>query len=295
VQLKSVRPQYEGVFVNVHDVSMHYVHTGTGRPMLLIHGLVGSSVNWRNNIPALAQQASVYAIDLINMGKSQRVEGLDTSLEATANRIVAAMDSLQLADVDIVAHSHGGAVALMLAALHPGRVRRLILFAPANPYSISSDLLVRTYSTPWGGFLAWSLPYLPVQIQRIALGQNGGQGCILDESLKESVDCLRIPTTLRHVLSIIRCWFDEMTKLKAVLPLVAKLPTLLLWGDCDPTIDLTSGSILNRELPSSELVVFRGAGHSVFEELPEESNRVMLEWLGRDFPSSLPRDLAKAA
>jgi pimeloyl-ACP methyl ester carboxylesterase len=67
------------------------------------------------SIDALAQHASVYAIDRVNMAKSQRVEGLDAGLGATANRIVAIMDALDLAEADIVAHSHGGVVALMLA------------------------------------------------------------------------------------------------------------------------------------------------------------------------------------
>jgi pimeloyl-ACP methyl ester carboxylesterase len=149
---ETLQPGYEAAFVDVVGARVYYLHAGSGRPMLLVHGLLGSSANWRNNIDALAQHASVYAIDLVNMGKSQRVEGLDAGLRATANRIVAIMDALDLAEADIVAHSHGGAVALMLAALHPRRVGRLILFAPANPYCRSSDFMARICSTPWEGF-----------------------------------------------------------------------------------------------------------------------------------------------
>ena len=138
--------------------------------MLLIHGLLGSSRNWRNNINALAQRGAVYAIDLVNMGKSQRVEGLDTRLRATADRIVGVMDALGLYKVDLIAHSYGGAIALMLAALHPRRVDRLVLFATANPYCRSGDQIVRTYSTPWGALMARLLPYSPAAIQRAALG-----------------------------------------------------------------------------------------------------------------------------
>src|SRR5580698_8830428 len=121
-------PGYEEGFVDVAGARVYYLHAGSGRPVLMIHGLVGSSANWRNNIVALSEHASVYAIDLVNMGKSQRVQGLDAGLCASANRIVAAMDALNLAEADIVAHSHGGAVALMVAALYPNRVGRLILF-----------------------------------------------------------------------------------------------------------------------------------------------------------------------
>ena len=288
---------YEEAFVDVIDARVYYLHAGSGRPMLFIHGLLGSSANWRNNIVALAQHASVYAIDMVNMGKSQRVEGLDAGLRAAANRIIAVMDALDLTEADIVAHSYGGSVALMLAALHPRRVRRLILFAPANPYCHSSDLLARIYSTPWGGFLFCMLPYLPAPIQRIALGEMyGGPDRVVDSCLQEIVAGLRSPGTLRHVLCIIRCWFAERAVLKSALRRVKRIPTLLVWGDRDCTVSLSSGNMLKRRLRGSELIVLRGGGHSVFEEIPEEANRIMLEWLDRHSLSTPRRpELPRAA
>jgi pimeloyl-ACP methyl ester carboxylesterase len=274
---------YKEGFVDVAGVRVYYLHAGSGRPVLLVHGLVGSSANWRNNIAAIAQHASVYAIDLVNMGKSERVEGLDSGLCASANRIVAAMDALDLAEADIVAHSHGGAVALMLAALYPRRVRRLILFAPANPYCRSSDPIMRVYGTPWGGFLARLLPYVPAPIQRMALGQvYGGADRVVDSCLREVVDGLRKPGTLSHVLGIVRGWAAERAKLKTALRRVRRVPTLLVWGDRDCTVSLNSAAKLHRKLRASELVVLPGAGHGLFEERPEEANRIMVEWLRRD-------------
>jgi pimeloyl-ACP methyl ester carboxylesterase len=287
VRQESTQSEYEEAFVDVAGVRLHYLHAGTGTPMFLIHGLVGSCEDWHNNIDALAQNASVYAIDLLNMGKSQRVEGLDVSLRATANRIVAAMDSFGLGKADIVGHSYGGAIALMLAALYPRRVRRLILFAPANPYSRSSDLIVRIYSTACGRLIARMLPYFPASLQRIALGQRyGGPERIVDSCVQQIVDGLRCPGTLRHVLSIIHCWFAEMSRLEAVLRRVARIPTLLVWGDRDCTVSLASGIRLNHKLRASELIVLPGS-HSVFKESPQESNRIMLNWLGRH-PSPAP-------
>ena len=289
------QPGYEEAFVDVAGVRVHYLHAGSGRPMLLIHGLVGSSINWRNNIAALSEHASVYAIDLVNMGKSQRVGGLDAGLRATANRIVAVMNALGLTQADIVAHSHGGAVALMLAALHPARVGRLILFAPANPYCRSCDPVIRTYSTPWGGFLAGMLPYFPTPIQRAALGGiYGGADRVVDSCLQEVVDGLRSPGTLRHVLSIVRCWFIERAKLKSVLRRMKRIPTLLVWGDRDCTVSLRSAIKLKHKLRDSELIVVPGGGHAVFEESPEETNRIVLEWLGRHpLPTARLRDLPR--
>jgi pimeloyl-ACP methyl ester carboxylesterase len=213
MQQETPQRRNEEGFVDVAGVRVFYLHAGSGPPMLLIHGLVGSSANWRYNLDALAEHASVYAIDLVNMGKSQRVGGLDATLGATANRIVAVMEALGVAAADIVAHSHGGAVALMLAALYPRRVRRLILFAPANPYNRSSDPVVRMFSSRWGGLLAWALPYLPAPIQRVGIGGlYGGAANVDDSRLQEIADCLRNPGSLRHVLSITRGWFGEEAK-----------------------------------------------------------------------------------
>ena len=289
MQQETAQPGYEEAFVDVAGARVYYLHAGSGPAMLLIHGLVGSSANWRNNIDVLARHASVYAIDLVNMGKSQRVNGLDTGLKATANRIVAILDALDLADADIVAHSYGGAVALMVAALHPQRVRRLILFAPANPYNRSSDVTVRLFSSWWGELLAWTLPYLPKAMQRIALGDMyGGARRVADSSLREFSACMRCPTTLRHVLCVTRSWFAEEAKLKAALRRLRRVPTLLIWGDRDCTVSLSSGIRLSRRLRASELIVVPGGGHSVLEHASEEPNRIMLEWLERH-PLAGPR------
>jgi pimeloyl-ACP methyl ester carboxylesterase len=295
MQQETPQSQCEAGYADIPGARVHYLHAGTGAPMLLIHGMVGCSANWRGNIDDLAQHASVYAIDLVNMGKSQRVTGVDPTLKATANRLIAVMDALSLPDADIVAHSHGGSVALMLAALHPTRVRRLLLFAPANPYSRSSDLMVRVYSTRWGNILGHMLPYLPSPLQRIALGEMyGGAHRVADKCLQEIVDSLRSRATLRHVLCIIRCWFAEMAKLKTALRRVKWTPTLLVWGDSDCTVSLDSGIKLNRKLRNSELVIVPGCAHSVFEEMPEASNRILLDWLTRH-PISPRRSRVAAA
>jgi pimeloyl-ACP methyl ester carboxylesterase len=126
------------------------------------------------------------------------------------------------------------------------------------------------------------LPYFPVPIQRAALGGvYGGRDRVVDRCLQEVVDGLRSPGTLRHVLSIVRCWFAERAKLKSALRRVKRIPTLLVWGDRDCTVSLRSAVKLKRKLRGSELIVLPDGGHTVFEETPEESNRIVLEWLGR--------------
>ena len=69
MEQEAPQPKYQEAFIDVTGTRVRYLHAGTGKPVVLIHGLVGSSEDWRNNIDALAGNGSVYAIDLVNMGE----------------------------------------------------------------------------------------------------------------------------------------------------------------------------------------------------------------------------------
>ena len=279
--------EIEEAFVPVNGVRLHYQRAGEGRPVLLLHGLVGSAKNWRQNISFLARHANVYAVDLLNMGESERVPGLDASLEATADRVAACMEALGLDEADVAGHSHGGAVAMMLAARHPDRVRRLILFAPANPYCDLGRQLISFYQTPFGIWLARQIPWLPRLLKKTALSRMyGDPRRVTEDSLDGYTAGLRIPGTIDHVLSIVRGWYTDMGQLREVLTNLAEKPTLLIWGDRDRTVGLSSAQELQRTLRRSRLVVLPGVGHIPFEEMPEECNHAMRDWLSSPLPTA---------
>jgi 4,5:9,10-diseco-3-hydroxy-5,9,17-trioxoandrosta-1(10),2-diene-4-oate hydrolase len=279
-------------FVLVGGLKIHYQRAGVGRPLLLLHGLVGSAKNWRQNINFLSRDSRVYAVDLFNMGESERVPGLDAGLEATADRVAACMDALGLEEADIAGHSHGGAVAMMLAARHPYRVRRLILFAPANPFCDLGRQLIRFYQTPFGIWLARHIPSLPGRLKATALSRMyGDPSRVGKDTLEGYTDGLCVPGTVDHVLEIVRRWSVDMGVLRSALSDVAAKPTLLIWGDRDRAVGLQSGRQLQQTLTRSTLLVIPGVGHIPFEEMPDVCNRAMRDWLS----SPLPAGLASAA
>src|SRR5947209_4518913 len=151
--------EVERGYVLVDGTRIHYRRSGRGPALLLLHGLVGSSRNWRHNIPALGRQATVYAIDLVNMGDSDRVAGLNPGLALTAHQIVRFMDVVGLREADVAGHSYGGAIAMMLGTLYPDRVRSLVLFAPANPFCDLGNQLIRFYQTAAGRWIARQIPW----------------------------------------------------------------------------------------------------------------------------------------
>jgi 4,5:9,10-diseco-3-hydroxy-5,9,17-trioxoandrosta-1(10),2-diene-4-oate hydrolase len=273
-------PTIDEAFVVVQGGRVHYQRSGSGRPLLLLHGLVGSAKNWRLNISFLSQTSEVYAVDLFNMGQSERVPGLDAGLEATADRLAASMDALGLNKADIAAHSHGGAVAMMFAARHPGRVRRLILFAPANPFCDLGHQLIRFYQTRFGTWFARQIPWLPRMLKATALSRMyGDPSRVSVGALEGYTDGLEVPGTMDHVLQIVQRWFVDMGLLRSVLERLAATPLLLIWGDRDRAVGLSSARELQRILPQSRLMVLPGVGHIPFEEMPEICNKAMREWL----------------
>jgi pimeloyl-ACP methyl ester carboxylesterase len=104
---------------------------------------------------------------------------------------------------------------------------------------------------------------------------------IAEGCLEGYLDSLKVPGTVPHILAVLRGWFSDMTRLEALLPGIAEMPTMLVWGDRDCAVDPASAKELGRILRRSELRVVAGGGHIVFEELPEEANRLLGEWIRR--------------
>jgi pimeloyl-ACP methyl ester carboxylesterase len=286
--VKEVDSKIEEAFALVNGARIYYQRAGTARPLLLLHGLVGSAKNWRRNINFLSRDSAVYAVDLFNMGRSDRIPGLDAGLEATADRLAAYMDAVALDQADIAAHSHGGSVAMMFAARYPDRVRRLILFAPANPFCDLGDQLIRFYQTRLGIRFARLIPFLPRVLKAAALSRMyGDPSRVAEDALDGYTQGLHIPGTVDHVLQIIQRWFVDMRLLRDALSGLAAKPTLLIWGDRDRVVGLNSAHELQRKLQHSSLLVLPGVGHIPFEEMPEICNQAMRDWLSDPLPSEL--------
>jgi pimeloyl-ACP methyl ester carboxylesterase len=107
-----------------------YAQGGTGPSLVLIHGFGSDRYSWAANAPALTDAATVWAVDLPGHGAATNDVGAGDP--ATLARAVAAAVTDLPGPLTLVGHSLGGAVALHLAAIAPGLVRRLVLIAPAG-------------------------------------------------------------------------------------------------------------------------------------------------------------------
>ena len=175
---------------------------------------------------------------------------------------------------------------MMLAARHPDRVRRLILFAPANPFCDLGHQLIRFYQTRFGIWFAQQIPSLPKMLKATALSRMyGDPSRVSVGALEGYIEGLHIPGTMDHVLQIVQRWFVDMGLLRSALEHLVAKPMLLIWGDRDRAVGLSSARELQRILPQSSLMVLPGVGHIAFEESPEICNEAMRDWLSKSLPS----------
>jgi pimeloyl-ACP methyl ester carboxylesterase len=259
---------------------MRYLRAGSGPPLLLVHGLLGYSFSWRFSIPTLARRSTVYAIDLMGTGFSDRPAALDCSFKASAQHLLQFMDKTGVASCDLLGTSHGGAVSMMAAALAPDRVRRLILVAPVNPWSAHGKRLSVLLTSALVAPLFLKLAPRVRIFDRFYHGRLfGDRRHMPPDSIEGYRKPMRIPGSYEYALAVLRSWNHDLSELESMLPRIAHIPTLLIWGSLDAAVDPASAAHLKRQFENCCLVMLDGVGHLPYEESPEEFNRAVAEFL----------------
>lgn len=241
-----IRPSW--LVARVEGWPVRYQAAGEGEPVVLVHGLSGSTLWWSRNVPALAERYRVYIVDLPGFG-TMRSSPRRFVLGEAAAWLAGWMEAVGLDRAHLVGHSMGGYVSVRLAAGRPELLRRLVLVAPAGVPAGRSMLghlvpllLAARYATP---------AFLPV------LGR----------------DALRMgPVTLwraaRDLLAEdVR---EDLQKIEA--------PTLLVWGENDPLIPPAVGDLMRQEIPDSRLLLLRNAAHVPMFDRPAEFDAALLSF-----------------
>jgi pimeloyl-ACP methyl ester carboxylesterase len=263
---------------------MRYLSRGSGPPLLLLHGLLGYSFSWRFALPALAEIATVYAVDMPGVGFSDRPPNADGSFRAHAERLLRFLDGIGVASFDLLGTSHGGAVAMMAAALAPERVRSLILVAPVNPWSAHGRRLAPFLSSaPVSWLLLRFEPCLGIVHDVLLRRLYGDPQRIRPGTLAGYSAPFEIPGTLNYGLGVVSSWNRDLADLQSALPRIAEIPTLLLWGSKDSAVSPDSAERLRQQFSNCQVEIFDGVGHLPYEEVPEQFNSSVIAFLSRNF------------
>jgi 2-hydroxymuconate-semialdehyde hydrolase len=264
------QPVRTGAFdSNVHDQGR-----GAGTPVLFIHGSgpgVSAWANWRLVLPEVAKDRRVIAPDMLGFGFTDRPPGIRYDMDTWVQQALDLLDALDLAQVNLVGNSFGGALALALACGHPQRVKRLVLMGAVGvPFPITQGL-----DEVWG--------YTPSyeNMRRIMDWFAFDRGLVTDELAQLRYEASIRPGFQESFAAMFPAprqrWVDAMCSPEAA---IRGLPheTLVVHGRDDKVIPLATSLSLANLIPKAQLHVFGQCGHWTQIEHAARFNRLI-----RDF------------
>jgi pimeloyl-ACP methyl ester carboxylesterase len=192
----------------IEDELVHYEVLGRGRPLIFVHGWLGSWRYWIPTMQALSSEYRTYALDLWGFGDSAKV-GARYALDAQAELLAHFMEQLGILKAAFVGHGLGGAVLLRFARRHPQLADRLMgVSMPLRRSAVNGRLL----NSPAASLLEWLL----------------GKGPAVEPITREAAkaDPQAVEDTVRAVMET-----DLREQLAALVP-----PYLLVYGEKDPMI-----------------------------------------------------------
>lgn len=236
-------------YVTVGGYRIHYYVTGpeNGRPVVLVHGLGGRSEDWRNLAPYLVHAGfRVYMPDLPGYGSSDKPRDFSYSVPDEAQTVAGFMDEMRLTQVDLGGWSMGGWIAQYLAATHPERVARLVLFDSAGldvKPEWNTDLFTPVSALELDRLDALLMPHPPAV-----------PGFIAADILRTSRERAWI---IHRALASMLTGRDTTDKLLPQL----RMPVLIVWGALDHITPLEQGQTIHRLVPQSQMDVLPTCGH----------------------------------
>jgi pimeloyl-ACP methyl ester carboxylesterase len=268
--------------VEVDGTPINYVDVGSGErePVVLVHGLGGQWQNWLENIPRLAQERRVLALDLPGSGLTPEPADGEISISGYGRCVDSFCDRLGLGQVALVGNSMGGYVAAETTIQFPERVSRLTLVSAAGISSadtfrapiltfgrIATALATNTAARhrrlaarPITRHMSLALVARYPRLLKADLAYEGfykGAGKAgFDDALRASLD------------------YDFRDRLPEV-----KVPTLIVWGEKDSIIPVRDADEFERLIEDSRKIVMKDTGHIPMAERPNVFNDLLLEFL----------------
>jgi esterase len=242
---------------------LNYQEFGEGRPVIILHGLFGSSRNWQGIARALAENHRVITPDLRNHGQSFHEDSM--SYIDMADDIITLCDHLNISDAILMGHSMGGKVAMTIALTHPEQFSALVIvdIAPFD-YEHSFHKLV-------DAMLKMDLNKIKSrteaekELKKITNDTNTIQ-FILQNLIRNNDKFawrINLSTISKSLTEISQ--FPEKLKTKA-----CRMPSLFLGGSESNYVKSKHNASIYQHFPAAEITMIAGSGHWLHAEKPQE-------------------------
>ena len=258
-----------GYKTNYHD-------TGSGEPVLLLHGSGPGATgwaNWRGAIPVLKERFRVVAPDLVGFGYTERPAGMQYRIMDTwVEQILSFLDALKIDRTSLVGNSFGGALSLHLAVRAPSRIKKMVLMGSSGvPMRLTPEL-----DALWG--------YTPSfeNMKQVMKNMAYNQALVTDELVEMRLRASLRPGTHEAFAALFPAprarWIEAQIvpqeKLRAI-----PHPTLIIHGRDDKIVPMEGSLKLLEAIDDSRLHVFGRCGHWTMIEHRDRFNALVSAFL----------------
>jgi pimeloyl-ACP methyl ester carboxylesterase len=254
-------------------MNLHFEVVGEGRPVVILHGLLGSADNWRSMSRRLGAHYQVFALDLRNHGRSPHSDILDYDVMAADVREFTEQQALRR--IILLGHSVGGKVAMQFAVEYSQQVDRLIVV----------DIAPKAYE-PSQRYLLKAMQSLDLSCYKSFADVNAA---LAPEVSSESLRQFLIKNLARdengrlrwklHLEAIDRN-YDKLLRGLGVERSFNK-PTLFIRGGRSNYIEDDDAFVIRQMFPQAEIATLPKAGHWVHVDAPEEFFQTVVNFLNR--------------
>lgn len=259
-----VQTQYAKT-IQVEDYTYFYREAGESNEetILLIHGFLGSSYDFIEVMDGLKDRYHVIAVDMIGFGLSEKSLSFDYAKANQAAYLVKFLDALNIIEVTIIAHSMGGEVSIHLAHDYPSYVKEMVLVGSGG-----------YVENPTGGLMPTNLPLFVYDyvVQNYFIQRTFFFTAYSNEEIQSQrvtqLDFDEMYFVNRTIPGTVLREFTRDNDSGATNAKLANItqPTLLIWGEFDGFIPLSTGQkLLNALGEIASLVVMPNAGHLPFD------------------------------
>jgi esterase len=251
-------------------VHLHHIDLGGAGhpPMIVLHGLLGSSRNWLSTGRDFAKHFHVFALDARNHGKSPHAP--EMTYAAMMTDIIAWMGAQGLSKATFIGHSMGGKTAMLLACHHPERAERLIVV----------DIVPKDYS--WAAHRSEFAAMHELDLASLA---SRHEAELRFEARVPNLGVRKfLATNLEQVADTWR-WKINLPVLTASLPAMEKNclqpadrfagPTLFILGGRSRYAESGDHELIERHFPAAEIEVIADSGHNPHMDQREEFVRLV--------------------
>ena len=271
-------------WVSVDGQAVNTVELGEGgQPIVFVHGLSGSWPNWLEQLPVLAKDHRVLALDLPGFGHSPMPAG-QISISGYARLLDGLLAQREIDSAVVVGSSMGGFIGAELAIRFPQRVERLVLVSAAGlsthnePRAARAAPTLRRLERILTGTAAWvasksdtvtSRPRLrEATMSLVVLHPSRLPGPLAAEQVRGAGKPGFFPA-LQAVLD-----YDVRERLAEIA-----CPTLIVWGERDRLINVRDADVFAELIPDSRKVIFEDTGHMAMLERPQAFNALLEQFL----------------